>query len=114
MITIILNRRQTRWFLILAKYDFEIKYRVRKINFVDESSRRSNYENEIDDEFCLFTLQNKLKNIFVVAIELYFVVTRDVAKAHESLSKNAIISSRVKEIKNDSSKLFFEKNKFDQ
>ena len=114
MITIILNRRQTRWFLILVKYDFEIKYRVKKINFVDESSRRSNYESEIDDEFCLLILQNKLKNIFVVAIELYFVVTRDVARTHESRSKNVVISSRVKEIKNDSSKLFLEENKFDQ
>ena len=64
MITIILNRRQTRWFLILAKYDFEIKYRVKKINFVDESSRRSNYENEIDDELYLLTLQNKIKKYF--------------------------------------------------
>ena len=114
MITITLNRRQARWFLILAKYDFEIKYRVRKINFVDESSRRSNYESEIDDELCLFTLQNKLKNIFVIAIELYFIVTRDVAKAHESRSKNVVISSRVKEIKNDFSKLLFEESEFDQ
>ena len=113
MITIILNRRQTRWFLIFAKYDFEIKYRVKKINFVDESSRRSNYESEIDDELCLLTLQNKLKNIFVIAIEFYLVVTRDIARAHESRSKNVIISSWMKEIKNDSSKLFFEKNEFD-
>ena len=74
MITIILNRRQTRWFLILAKYNFKIKYRVKKINFIDESSRRSNYEREIDDEFYLLTLQNKLKNVFVIAIELYFIV----------------------------------------
>ena len=114
MITIILNRRQTLWFLILAKYNFEIKYRVRKINFVDESSRRSNYESEIDDEFCLFTLQNKLKNIFVIAIELYFVVTRDVAKANESRSKNVVTSSQMKEIKNDFSKLLLEKSEFDQ
>ena len=114
MITIILNRRQICWFLIFAKYDFEIKYRVRKINFVDESSRRSNYENEIDDEFCLLTLQNKLKDIFVTAIELYSVVTRDIARAHESRSKNAIISSRMKEIKNDFSKLLLEESEFDQ
>ena len=87
---------------------------MKKINFVDESSRRSNYENEIDDELCLLILQNKLKNIFVIAIELYFVVTRDVARAHESRSKNVVISSRVKKIKNDSSKLFLEKSEFDQ
>ena len=87
---------------------------MRKINFVDESSRRSNYESEIDDELRLLTLQNKLKNIFVIAIELYFVVTRDVAKANESRLKNVVTSSRVKKIKNDSSKLFLEENEFDQ
>ena len=87
---------------------------MRKINFVDESSRRSNYESEIDDEFCFLTLQNKLKNIFVIAIELYFVVTRDIAKAHKSRSKNVVISSRVKEIENDFSKLLLEENEFDQ
>ena len=87
---------------------------MKKINFVDESSRRSNYESKIDDELCLFTLQNKLKNIFVVAIELYFVVTRNVAKTHESYSKNVVISSRVKKIKNDLLKLLFEENEFDQ
>ena len=86
---------------------------MKKIYFVDESSRRSNYESEIDDEFCLFTLQNKLKNIFVIAIELYFVVTRDVVRAHESHSKNVVISSRVNKIKNDFSKLLLEKNEFD-
>ena len=86
---------------------------MKKINFVDESSRRSNYKNEIDDEFCFFTLQNKSKNIFVIAIEFYFVVTRDIAKANESRSKNIIILSRMKEIKNDFSKLFLEKNEFD-
>ena len=63
---------------------------------------------------CLLTLQNKLKNIFVIAIELYFVVTRDVARTNESRSKNVVISSRVKEIKNDFSKLLLEENEFDQ
>ena len=87
---------------------------MKKINFIDESSRCSNYESEIDDEFCLLTLQNKLKNIFVTSIELYFVVTRNIARTNESRSKNVVISSRVKKIKNNFSKLFFEKNEFDQ
>ena len=87
---------------------------VKKINSVDKSSRCSNYESEIDDELCLLTLSNKLKNIFVITIELYCIVTRDVARTNESCSKNNVISSRVKEIKNDSSKLLLEKHEFDQ
>ena len=54
--TIALNKRQSRWILVLAEYDFEIKYCSEKINSVDESSRRFDYKKEIDDEICLFTL----------------------------------------------------------
>ena len=39
---------------MFAKYDFEIKYRIDKTNFVDESSRRFDYENDKNENTCLF------------------------------------------------------------
>ena len=56
MKTTALNRRQFRWILVLAEYDFEIKYRFEKINSIDGPSRRSDYKEETDDEICLFIL----------------------------------------------------------
>ena len=56
MKTTALNRRQFRWILALAEYDFKIKYRSEKINSIDESSKRFDYEREADDEICLFIL----------------------------------------------------------
>ena len=45
----------------LTIYDFEIKHRSKKINFVDASSRRFDYENVNTKIHCfLFTLQHKL------------------------------------------------------
>ena len=69
------NKRQSRWILVFAEYDFEIKYCFKKINSVDESSRRSNYKKKNDDEICLFILQNKLKNIIIIVINMTFVMT---------------------------------------
>ena len=64
-----LNRRQIRWALLLSEYDFEIKYRSESLNFANESFRRSNYEDENEnDDICLFTFQNKLRNIVVTSI----------------------------------------------
>ena len=40
------------------------------MNFVDESSKRSNYENEFIDDTCLSILQNKFKNIAIVNIDI--------------------------------------------
>ena len=62
-----LNQRQIRWALILIVYDFEIFHKSRKTNFVNESSRRLNYEktSTLNIKF-LSSLQNKLtlsKNI---------------------------------------------------
>ena len=55
---------------MLKKYDFEIKYRANNLNFVDDSSRRSNYENEKFDDVCFSILQNKLQNIVITNIEI--------------------------------------------
>ena len=56
MKTTTFNKRQSRWALAFAEYNFEIKYRSRKINLIDEPSRRSDYEEKTDDEICLFIL----------------------------------------------------------
>lgn len=79
--TTTLNSRQSRWALSLTKFNFEIKYRSSKINSTNELSRCLNYEDETNDEICLLTLQNKLKNIIIVAIEIISILTRNVRKA---------------------------------
>ena len=56
--------------MLLKKYDFEIKYRVNNLNFVDDSSRRLNYENETFDDVCFLILQNKLQNIAITNIKI--------------------------------------------
>ena len=55
MITISLNKRQIKWILLLKEYVFEIKYKVNNFNFVDASSRRSNYEKRKLNDICLST-----------------------------------------------------------
>ena len=98
MKTTALNKRQSRWTLAFAEYDFEIKYRSEKINSVDGSSRRSDYERKVDDEICLFILQNKLKNIIVAAVDLTSVVTRDFERTLTERTKSASDTLFFKEI----------------
>ena len=43
-------------------------------------SRRSDYEKKTDDEICLLILQNKLKNIIIIVVDLISVMTRDFEK----------------------------------
>ena len=55
------NSKQIKWILKLAIYDFEIFHRANKINSIDESSRRSDYEEASSFNIKLLsTLQNKL------------------------------------------------------
>ena len=76
MITTSLNRRQTRWTLLLIEYNFEIKYKIDKFNLVDASFKRSNYENEkFDNELCFSILQNKLRNITIANIKKINAIT---------------------------------------
>ena len=89
MKTTALNKRQFRWILALAEYDFEIKYHSEKINSIDGPSRRLDYERKTDDEICLFILQNKLKNIIVTVVDLIFVMTRDFEKTLTERTKSA-------------------------
>jgi len=62
---------------LLTKYDFEIKYRTKK-NLIDKFFRRLDYEDELDNKSYLLTLQNKLKNITIIAIKITSILTRDI------------------------------------
>ncbi len=65
---------------------FEIKYRINVLNFANVFSRRFDYENdEKINNICFFTLQNKLKNVIVVNINLFI--------------KNDFIIEKIKKIK---------------
>ena len=105
MITTSLNRRQIKWTLIFVEYNFKIKYRTKNINFVNDSSRRFDYENDVNDEICLFTLQNKLKNIIIVIINLKSIFTRNVTKAFKSTFVENVKISQI-EIQNTKKKIF--------
>ena len=54
----------------MKKYDFEIKYRAKNLNFANDFSRRFDYEKITLNDICLFTLQNKLQNIAIVVIQM--------------------------------------------
>ena len=83
-----LNRRQIKWMLLLSEYDFEIKYRNKNLNFANESSRRSNYEDENEnDDICLFTFQNKFRNIVVTSIAFSIESKKCEEISNEKLSK---------------------------
>ena len=113
MKTTALNKRQFRWVLALAEYDFEIKYRSEKINSIDESSRRSDYKEKTDDEICLLILQNKLKNIIVTAVDLISVVTRDFEKTLTERTKNVFDTLLFKKIDEENIEKFFDVEKDD-
>ena len=65
-----LNKRQTKWALFFDEYDFEIKYKSSNLNSTNASSKRSNYENDVLNDTCLSTLQNKLQNIIVATTKI--------------------------------------------
>ena len=113
MKTTALNKCQSRWTFAFAEYDFEIKYRFEKINSIDGSSRRSDYKKKADDEICLFILQNKLKNIIVVAVNLISVMTRGFEKALTERTKNAFDTLSFKKIDEENVEEFFDVEKDD-
>ena len=113
MKTTALNKRQFRWILAFTEYDFEIKYRSEKVNSIDESSRRLNYEKKADDEICLFILQNKLKNIIITAVNLIFVMTCDFEKALTERTKNVFDILSHKKIDEKNVEEFFDVEKND-
>ena len=113
MKTTTFNKCQFRWAFAFVKYDFEIKYYFEKINSIDESLKRFNYKKEVDDEICLFILQNKLRNIIVTAVNLIFVVTRDFEKTLTKRIKNVFDTLFFKEIDEEDVEKFFDVEKND-
>ena len=99
--TTTLNRRQSRWALILIEYDFEIKYRVEKTNSVDDSLRQFDYENEKNENICLFILQNKLKNVIIVVLNVLLVLTRRFVAEKTIKAKTTKFTFRIVEVEND-------------
>ena len=80
--------------LTFVEYDFKIKYRTENIDFANVFSKRFNYKNNVNDEICFLTLQNKLKNIIIIIINLNSIFTCNVTKTFEStFVKNVEISS---------------------
>ena len=105
MITTSLNWRQVKWALILVEYNFKIKYCIKSINSANAFLRRFDYENDINDEICFFRLQNKLKNIIIIIVNLKSIFIRSVMKALKStLAENVEISQI--EIQNMKKKIF--------
>ena len=113
MKTIAFNKCQSRWAFALAEYDFKIKYCFKKINSIDKSSKRSDYEKKADDEICLFILQNKLKNIIVIVVSLIFVMTRDFEKTLTERTKSAFNTFFFKKIDEKNVEEFFDVEKDD-
>ena len=90
---------------MLIKYNFEIKYCSSKINFANKFSKQLDYEKRVDNKLYLSILQNKLKNIIIVAIDLILIIIRDIVKTQKMRFKSIIDISRIKKI---------DKNNFDK
>lgn len=72
----------------LTKFDFQIKYRLEKFNLANEFFRRSDYEDQANDEIYLSTFENKLKNIIIVVIEIIAILTRNARRTLKSHREN--------------------------
>ncbi len=90
---------------MLTKYNFEIKYCSNKINFANKFLRQFDYEEKIDNKLYLSILQNKLKNIIIVVIDLISIIIRNVAKTQKMRFESAIDISQIEKI---------DKNNFDK
>ena len=83
---------------MFAKYDFEIKYRIDKTNFVNKLSRRFDYENNKNENTCLFIFQNKLKNVAIVALCITSITIRNFV-AKKTIFKNIEnVSFKIKKV----------------
>ena len=70
--------------------------------------RRFNYEKNANDKICLFILQNKLKNIIIIIVNLIFVITRNVKRAQTQREKNIIKILFFEKIDEKNIKKFFD------
>jgi hypothetical protein len=95
-----LNERQIKWTMRLINFDFIIKHRFEKINFVDDLSRRFDYH-DVNTKIIrfLFILQTKFRivvflhiqfsNVRVIIVALFAKISRIV------LNENKISKSKV-------------------
>ena len=87
--------------MILIEYNFEIKYRVEKTNSANDLSRQSNYKNKKNKNICLFILQNKLKNIIIVVLNILFVLTCRFVAKKAIKTKTTKFISQIVEVENN-------------
>ena len=112
MKTITFNKYKSRWIFTFTEFDFEIKYRFEKINSIDGSLRRSDYK-KTDDKICLLILQNKLKNIIVIIVNLIFIMTRDFERTLTECTKSTFNMFSFKKIDEKNVKKLFDIDKND-
>ena len=91
--------------MIFVKYNFKIKYRTKNINFANNSLRRFNYKNDVNDEICFLTLQNKLKNIIIAIVNLKSIFIHSVIKTFKLTFVENVEISQIK-IQNIKKKIF--------
>jgi hypothetical protein len=95
-----LNERQIKWTMRLISFDFIIKHRFEKINFVDDLSRRFDYH-DVNTKIIrlLFILQMKLR--IVIFLHIQFSNVRAIIVALSAkisrivLNENEISKSKV-------------------
>ena len=66
---------------------------MKNIKLTDKFLKRFNYENKVNDEIYILTLQSKLKNIIITIVSLRLIITRNVIKTLNLKNKNKIIIS---------------------
>jgi hypothetical protein len=98
-----LNERQIKWTMRLINFDFIIKHRFEKINFVDDSSKRFDYH-DVNTKIIrfLFILQTKLRifvflhiqfsNVRAIIVALFAKISRIVSNENE-ISRSEIATS---------------------
>ncbi len=95
-----LNERQIKWMIRLINFNFIIKHRFKKINFVDNSSKRFNYH-DVNTKIIrfLFILQTKLRIAIFLHIQLSNVRATIVALfakiSRIILDENEILRSKI-------------------
>ena len=80
----------------LKKYDFEIKYRVKNLNFANDFSRRFDYEKMTLNDICLFTLQNKLQNVAIVVIQIINIDVNEMMNEKKNDNDVIFVSNETK------------------
>ena len=83
---------------------------MKNINFANNLLKRFNYESDMNNEICLLTLQNKLKNIIIAIINLRSIFTRSVIKTFKSTFVENVETLQI-EIQNTKKKTFKEDEK---